>query len=103
MHVLKEVIQKGIDKGLTITTISESVGLAFVTVYHQYKKMNSNEKDCQKNPHKYEITKDDLLEAIKLMKSRSKIELSAVLQRKFGHFVSYSTVTRLLILHGVEL
>lgn len=101
MSVLKNTIEKGVDKGLSISTIAESIGLAYISVYKLYEKMYKKGKIVQKDTRKIELSKELLLESIKLMKTKSKIELAQIIGNKIGKPISYVAMNRILREHEV--
>lgn len=103
MHILKEVIEKGIDKGISISTIAESVGLAYISVYKLYEKMYKKGRVVVKDERKIEVGKNLVIECIKQMKSKSKIELAQILGNRIGRQINYSTINRILREGGIVL
>lgn len=103
MSVLKNTIERGVKQGLSITAISESIGLAYISVYKLYEKMYKKGKEIQKDPRKLNVTRTMLIDSIKAMKTKSKIELAHILANKIKKPVSYTAINRILREHEVNL
>lgn len=103
MAVLKATIERGIKQGLSITAISEGIGLAYISVYKLYEKMYKKGKEIQKDPRKINVSKSIVLESIKAMKTTSKIELAQIIGNKIKKPISYTAINRILREHEVEL